>query len=412
MRAFTLLRVVIVTVVVAVFAPWSGAAIEHIPTGVTFHKDTLYRSDARGDNWCITWVADDSQITSMCDGNWLNGKDSYHNRLYRIIGGPAGFTRGDIAGYPQYIWGTGSWFGYGIVSVDGVLYSVVSKTPANQWSGPFRGIKLFKSANNGRTWYRVNRHGEERRIAPRDEARNLASPDEMFFLQEFGLAHAAQEAYPFSFVDFAKNGRDNSAAKDNYLYIYSPEGAHAHKLLLARVPKDKLGLRRAWEYFEEYSDGKPVWTHDIRKRGYAHIFPEKSRDGKYFGWYSWLPCVVWNEGLGLYIMVNGGTYAGRKMTSSDKDYYDSWMHTETGSLGFWYSEKPYGPWREFYYTDYWTVDDPKNRTYQPKLSPKWINEDGRQMVLIWSDAMKNKEGRSHTVNYKWNHMKVTIQTKQ
>jgi len=33
------------------------------------------------------------------------------------------------------------------------------------------------------------------------------------------------------------------------------------------------------------------------------------------------------------------------------------------------------------------------------------------MVLIWSDAMKNEEGRSHTVNYKWNHMKITIETR-
>jgi hypothetical protein len=109
-------------------------------------------------------------------------------------------------------------------------------------------------------------------------------------------------------------------------------------------------------------------------------------------------------------MVNGGTYAGHQMTSSDKDYYDSWMHTRTGSLGFWYSSKPYGPWEQFHYTDYWTVDDPKNRTYQPSLSPKWISPDGKEMILIWSDAMKNEQGKSHTVNYKWNHMKITIRT--
>jgi len=119
---------------------------------------------------------------------------------------------------------------------------------------------------------------------------------------------------------------------------------------------------------------------------------------------------VWNEGL-VYIMVNGGTYAGHGMTSSDEDYYDSWMHTRTGSLGFWYSEDPYGPWRQLYHTDYWTVDDPGNLTYQPKLSPKWISEDGTEMVLIWSDAMKDDEGHSHTVNYRWNQMRITIQTR-
>ncbi|MHC4521121.1 MAG: hypothetical protein ACYTAS_21210 [Planctomycetota bacterium] len=381
-----------------------------LPTGVIFHKDTLYRSDNQGDNWCITWAADGSQVTSMCDGNWLGGKTSYHNHLYRIVGDPDGFTRQDIPNYPQFVWKTGSWFGYGIVSVDGVLYAAVSKTPRDRWSGPFRGIKLLRSSDNGDSWHRVNQAGATRQIGRDDEARNEVNAEEMFFLEESGLPHQDQQAYPFSFVAFVQHGRDNSAAKDNHVYVYSPEGAHAHNLLLARVPKDKLGVRSAWEYFARYEGSEPTWTSDLNRRGYIHTFPNKSSKGHYFGWYSWLPSVVWNEGLGLYIMVNGGTYGGRGITDSDKDYYDAWMHTEMGSLGFWYAEKPYGPWRRFYYSEYWTVDDPKNRTYQPKLSPKWISPDGKQMVLIWSDAMKNEAGRSHTVNYKWNHMKISIKT--
>jgi hypothetical protein len=265
------------------------------------------------------------------------------------------------------------------------------------------------SPDNGATWYRVDRHGRNRKLGPQDPVRNEVTPSEMFFLEEFGLRHQEREAYPFSFLDFVQCGKDNAAAKDGFLYVYSPEGAHSHKLLLARVAKNRVGVRSAWEYFARYEKDRPLWTKNIRKRGYAHVFPMKSHDGKYFGWYSWLPSVVWNEGLGLYIMVNGGTYAGRHMTASGQDYYNRWMHTRTGSLGFWYSEAPYGPWRRFYYTDYWTVDDSGNRTYQPKLSPKWISADGRQMVLIWSDAMKDEKGRSHTVNYRWNHMRITLQ---
>lgn len=380
-----------------------------VPTGVTFHRDTIYRSEHRGDNWCLTWAADNTQVTSMCDGNWLGGKNSFHNHLYRILDGPEEFTVEDVPGYPQYVRKTGSWFGYGIVSVDRVLYSVVSKTPANQWSGPFRGIKLLKSTDQGQSWVRVNHRAQERRLEPNAAARNEVNRDEMFFLEEEGRPHRNQLAYPFSFVDFVKCGRDNSAARDGYLYIYAPEGAEAHKLLLARVPKEKLADRSAWEYFQHYQGDRPVWTSNLADRGTVHVFPEKSADGNYFGWYSWLPSVVWNPGLGLYIMVNGGTYGGHGMSAADKDYFDAWMHTETGSLGFWYSEHPYGPWQQICYTDYWVADSERNRTYQPKLSPKWISEDGKQMILIWSDAMKNEQGRSHTVNYKWNHMRITIE---
>jgi hypothetical protein len=118
--------------------------------------------------------------------------------------------------------------------------------------------------------------------------------------------------------------------------------------------------------------------------------------------------VVWNDGLGLFIMVNGGAYAGHGMTDADHDYYDAWMHTQTGSLGFWYARHPYGPWHELFYTDCWTVDSSDNRTYQPKLSPKWIGDSGTEMVLVWSDAMRDPSGRSHGPNYTWNQMSVTI----
>jgi len=379
------------------------------PAGVEFRRETLCRSGSTGDNWCITWAGDGAQYTSMCDGNWLGGEHKYHNHLYRIPGQPEDLRVEDVPGYPQFVQGTGSWFGYGIVSSGGVLYSAISKTPGNRWSGPFRGLKLLASRDGGATWARIDRRGLERVIEPWAEARNEVSADEMFFLEECGHPHREQPAYPFSYVSFVQCGRDNTAARDDYTYIHSPEGAQSHQLLLARAPKHQIGVRDAWEYFVRYDDdGHPMWSPDLRERGPVHLFPERSGDDRYFGWYSWLPSVVWNEPLGLYIMANGGTYAGCGMTSSDEDYYDAWMHERTGSLGFWYAHAPWGPWRQFFYTDYWTVDDAGNRTYQPKLSPKWISDDGRRMVLIWSDAMRNEDGRSHTVNYRWNQMEIEL----
>jgi len=148
------------------------------------------------------------------------------------------------------------------VTVDGVLYATVSKTPGPRWSGPFRGLKLLMSPDNGKTWSRVDRRGQTRRYSgPEDPARNEVTPEEMFFLEEFGLPHQKQMAYPFSYVAFVHCGRDNSLAKDDFLYIYSPEGAQSCKLLLARVPKQQLGIRAAWEYFVGYDEtGRPEWS--------------------------------------------------------------------------------------------------------------------------------------------------------
>jgi len=395
--------------------------ISSIPTGVKFKTNTIKRVGFRGDNWCITWASDGSQITSMDDGSWLsqnpsrddrswftNGEPYYHTHLYRIRGDADNFTRNDIPGYPQFLWEGQGWFGYGICSVNGIIYSTVSKTPSHEWDGPFRGIKLLKATDNGKNWYRVNRYGRERILKPNDEAREEVNQEEMFFLEEFGMNKHGKTAYPFSFCSFVQNGQDNSAAQDEYIYIYSPEGAQTNRLCLARVNSKTIEIRDTWEYFSGWKRNKPIWNKDITKRDAVHIFPEKNKVGEYFGWYSWLPSVVWNPGLKLYIMVNGGTYAGYGLSDSENDYYDRWMHTKTGSLGFWYSQNPYGPWKQFFYTNFWTADDENNLTYQPKLSPKWISEDGKKMILIWSDAMKNEKGKSHTVNYLWNQMEIEI----
>jgi hypothetical protein len=382
------------------------------PTGIIFHTKTLERIGIDGDNWCTTWANDGSQITSMCDGAWL-GDHYYHNHLYRIKGDAGSFDISHVFGYPEYFGGNDypGWFGYGVVAIDNTIYSMVSKTPGINWSGPFRGVKMLKSSDNGETWYRVNKNGKLRFIEPSDSARNLLTPDEMFFMEEFGKKQHGQMAYPFSWVSFVQNGKAGSASRDGYIYIYAPESSNANELLLARARNEEFERRSNWEYFRNWDGTTPVWTNDIEQRGVVHVFPEKNSNNEYFGWYSWLPSVVWNEGIGLYIMVNGGTYGGRGMTNSQKDYYDGWMHTKTGSLGFWYSENPYGPWEQFYYTDYWIVDNEKNRTYQPKLSPKWISEDGLKMTLVWSDAMENKQGQSHTINYKWNQMQITLKLK-
>ena len=387
------------------------------PIGLEFDISTLKREGHIGDNWSHTWAADDTIVTAMDDGAWteITGPPIFHSMLYKITGEPATFTKERVEGYPYYDRPGDGWFAYGIISVEGVLYSTISKTQGANWApGPFRGIKLLRSYDSGDTWHRVDKNNQDLFLDNSNSsaartARELLTDDEMFFFEESERFSKGRNAPPFGSVEFVQNGRDNSAAPDSYVYIYSPEGATAHELLLARVPASELGLRSAWEYFSGWDNGDAQWSSSIEDRQPNLVLPEKNDNDEYFGWYSWLPSVVWNPGLQLYIMANGGTYAGHGLTQSNEDYYNRWMHTKSGSLGLWYSETPYGPWNQFFYTDHWTVDDPDNLTYQPKLSPKWISDDGQTMTLIWSDAMLNERGESHAVNYLWNQIEINIQ---
>lgn len=273
-----------------VFSVFSHAEVT--PKGIDFQKDTLHREAQRGDNWCITWGADGHQYTAMCDGTgWDSQKVFYRTRTYRIKGGVEGFSVDLLRNFPPSVDGT-PWFGYGIGSIDGTIYHFISQTPKNHWSGPFLGVKLVYSPNNGNTWFRndgTDISGEKL----------STEPNTMFFWQEEARSVYGETACAFSTLSFAQMGQNNSRAIDDFVYVYSPDGPYTHQLNMARVPRDKVIDRNSYEFFSKLnSDGSAEWSKNIKERGTVHTFPYKT-DNDYFGWYSWLPSVVWNEGLGF-----------------------------------------------------------------------------------------------------------------
>ena len=68
-----------------------------------------------------------------------------------------------------------------------------------------------------------------------------------------------------SFLNFGKN---YAGARDDYVYVYSHDSDSAYtpadRLVLARVPKDRIALRSAYEFFRgRDAEGKPAWTSDL-----------------------------------------------------------------------------------------------------------------------------------------------------
>lgn len=383
-----------------------GAPEKEYPAGVTFKHETLVRKGNFGDNWCQTWAADDNIYTMLDDGNgwWGNPVHSQefaangweNSMLIRIKGGPD-FTDEDVMKMPGWPFNpiTGSFYAYGTVSVDSVIYVWLWKSEVDKWYSRAIGNRLLYSPDYGQTFYRWDGQKET------EETFSQTDSASFFFYKEDPKWHMDRDAYAFNWIAMGQNGKDNSKAKDEYVYMYAPEQYEPRDLAVIKVHRDSILHRSAYQYFQNWNGEDPEWTRDMTRRGVNLRYPDDPK-GREWMWASWFPDVVYNEGLDLHIMVSYG------VTDEGRNYWDNWCGfcKYPASVGFWYAENPWGPWTQFHYEEDFHVDREENRTYGFKLSPKWISDDGKTMHLIWSDA-----GDDHSTYYKWNQMEITIEVK-
>jgi hypothetical protein len=372
-----------------------------VPVGVIFNDGTIVRKGNYGDNWCQTWASDGNIYTMLDDGNgWWGEKIKSKERvgwqgsMCLQITGDESFTDSDVMrmeGWPDnHV--TSPLYAYGTVSVDGTLYVWLWKSETDTWYRRPVANRLLYSPDLGKTFYRWTGQKET------EETFNESDSDSFFFYKEDPKLHMDREAYAFNWIAFCQNGKDNAAAKDDYVYMYAPEQDEPRNLAVIRVQKNHVLDKSEYEYFKGWNGRAAGWTKDMNHRDVNLQYPE-APEGREWMWASWFPSVVYNEGLDLYIMVSYG------VTDENKDFWDGWCSNckYPACIGFWYSETPFGPWKQFYYQEDFFVDRKENRTYGFKLSPKWISEDGKKMVLIWSDASDG-----HTTNYKWNQMEIEL----
>jgi CubicO group peptidase (beta-lactamase class C family) len=281
---------------------------------VTF-SDKIHRDAEGSDNWPVTWSDDDSQYTSYGDGWGFPPmlKQKLGMGMARIDGGPDNYRafnlrsdsierRGDGARSPK---------ASGLVSVGGVLYMWVRNTGNAQ---------LVWSADKGRTW-------------------------------EWGFKFAESFGSP-SFLNF---GRDNAGARDDFIYTYSQDGPSAYEvddhLILARVPKDRIRDRDAYEFFAGTDvHNCPRWTSTLSRRKPVFTFPGNCQRTD----------AVYNPGLKRYLLALA--------------------YGHHGGWGIYDAPTPWGPWTTAFHTEYWDA----GQTHGYRLPSKWIANDGRKMTLIFS----------------------------
>jgi hypothetical protein len=163
----------------------------------------------------------------------------------------------------------------------------------------------------------------------------------------------------FGCPTFLNFGPNYAGARDEFVYVYSHDSDSAYVsadgVALARVPKDRIRDRSAYEFLRGVDDHcRPTWSRDVKERG--HVFTNQVKK-------CYRVTVSYDAGLKRYLLCQAG--ADRK--------------TNAG-FGVFDAPEPWGPWTTVTYSPTWDV--PPGETCS--VPTKWISGDGRTIHLVYS----------------------------
>ncbi|MDA2939181.1 serine hydrolase, partial [Acidobacteria bacterium AH-259-A15] len=308
------------------FEPLIGAVMDppypqsEVIRGVRFDPvSSVIRMAEGSDNWPMTWADDDHQYAAYGDGWGFEAATERKLSLgfAKIIGPATGFRGENVRSDTGEREGDGPLGpkASGMLMVDGVLY---------MWVRNVGNSQLVWSTDHGKTW-------------------------------QWGFRFHTSFGCP-TFLNFGKNYR---GARDNYVYVYSQDGPSAYEsfdhLVMARVPKDRIRNRNAYEFFQRLDGvGRPLWTADIHQRGPVFSYPGHCQR----------PDAVYHPRIKRYLLALGFNH--------------------DGGWGIFDSPEPWGPWTTAFITRDWGL----GKTHSYRLPSKWIEADGKSMYLVFS-------GRTH-----------------
>ena len=192
----------------------------HVIKGIEWAPaDTIIRKASGSDNWPVTWADDGNQYSAYGDGWGFEPKTKKKLSLgvVKVVGSPADFQGINVRTETGERLGQGpnGAKASGMLMVDGVLYMMVRNTGNSQ---------VAWSTDYGKSWKWCD----------------------WKFTTSFGAP---------SFLNF---GRNYAGARDNFVYVYSQDAETAYDaadaMVMARVPKDRIRNRAAYEFFKGFDD--------------------------------------------------------------------------------------------------------------------------------------------------------------
>ena len=345
-----------------------------------------------GDTFYCTWDADD-QVYIVTDDTggwdkrtpWAGGGAGSNVMVGRIEGrpdDPAHFRGIDInlLNGPNQFGGAGAisgpdrrtWKGWGIISVDGVLYLCVARTWGFGSGPPPAGVPwsnnatIIKSPDSGKTWLTP--------VGQTNVAPDPTGPAVLFPGGRFGTP---------AFVQYGKDGATPRVDRaDEFLYLYSPDIDHYDGLYLGRVHRPVRGQddpvidKRKWQFYRGGDGADDAnWTADLNAARPFYSGPLTSHGD-----------MAYDVPLRCYLMLN----------------YDSYPAKKPATYRISVAPHPWGPWKSVWQEEF------KHYYGQPTLPAKFISQDGRTLWVFTSDDFTTAGKPPDQTRYCLHMMKVVL----
>ena len=273
------------------------------------------------DNWPITWADDGNLYTAYGDGYGFEPKvpEKLSLGYAKILGVPPNIRGINIRSQTGERKGEGSSGpkASGLLMVDNRLYMLVRNTGNSQ---------LAWSEDHARSW----------------------SWAEWRFKKSFGCP---------TFLNF---GRNYENARDQFVYICSPDSdnaySYADSMIMARVPKDRILNKNAYEFFSGMDPkGSPRFSFRIEDR--KPVFRNKGKCRR--------SGISYHPGFRRYLWVQ--TFGPRDCRFE-------------GGIAVYDAPEPWGPWTTVYYSPKWDIGPGESASFPTK----WFLFDKRTAYLVFS----------------------------
>lgn len=282
---------------------------------------SIVRLAPGSDNFPSAWCDDDSLLVAYGDGNGFTPltPEKLSLGFARVTGTPPTITGSNLRTVTGEQHGDGRQGrkASGLTMIDGTLY-LLARNAGN--------AQLAWSTDRGATW----------------------QWSDWKFTESFGCP---------AFVSFGRNG---VGARDEFVYVVSPDAPTAYtradRLVLARVPRTRLREASAYVYFvRRAQDGSAIWSKEISQRG--GIFENAGA--------CYRSHITYHPGLKRYLL----TTIGR---GTDTRY--------AGGFAIFDAPEPWGPWTTVFHTDTWDVGPGESNHFPAK----WFDADGLGGWLLFS----------------------------